>query len=320
MKNKIFIVAIALALCTVSASVKAQSSWTSGTNKLYTNPSATCVGIGTSFPTDKLNVVNGHIRIGDALAYPLQNYDLRLKFGYAEAIQLGVWENNNTLSFKADKFSFNTGNVGIGVSNPQYKLDVDGKVFLRTCEWRGDRGAYSYLQWQAHTLVMGVPAGTAAVTRLYLTSGGSSDYDHLYSEFKMFTAYSDGSQVAKIKLNTEENCWINTPGYIGIGTETPQNKLDVRGAIRADEIYVNVASGADFVFDESYKLRPLSEVKEYVEKNQHLPEIPSAEEMQQKGVNMNDLQMQLLQKVEELTLYILQQEQRIQQLETQIKR
>ena len=53
--------------------------------------------------------------------------------------------------------------------------------------------------------------------------------------------------------------------------------------------------------------------------NQHLPEIPSATEMQEKGVNINELQIQLLQKVEELTLYIIQQEQRIQELESQLK-
>ena len=96
--------------------------------------------------------------------------------------------------------------------------------------------------------------------------------------------------------------------------------MDVRGTVRADEIIVKQVSGADFVFDKSYILRPLSEVKEYVQQNQHLPEIPSAEEMQEKGVNINELQMQLLQKVEELTLYILQQEQRIQELESYLSK
>jgi len=75
-------------------------------------------------------------------------------------------------------------------------------------------------------------------------------------------------------------------------------------------------SGADFVFDKSYKLRPLSEVQNYILQNQHLPEIPSAVEMQTKGVKINELQIQLLQKVEELTLYIIQQEQRIKDLES----
>ena len=117
-----------------------------------------------------------------------------------------------------------------------------------------------------------------------------------------------------------DNCWINTPGYVGIGTTTPQHKLDVRGAIRADAVYVYNVAGADYVFDKSYNLRPLNELSSYIEENQHLPEIPSAEEMQQNGVNMNELQMQLLQKVEELTLYVIQQDKRIQELESQLNK
>lgn len=105
---------------------------------------------------------------------------------------------------------------------------------------------------------------------------------------------------------------------IGIGTTNPLYNLDVRGTIRANEIIVNNVTGADFVFEKSYKLRPLSEVQSFIQKNQHLPEIPSAAEMQEKGVSMTELQIQLLQKVEELTLYIIQQDQRIKELESQL--
>ena len=105
---------------------------------------------------------------------------------------------------------------------------------------------------------------------------------------------------------------------IGIGTTNPLYNLDVRGTIRANEIIVNNVTGADFVFEKSYKLRPLSEVQSFIQKNQHLPEIPSAAEMQENGVNMTELQIQLLQKVEELTLYIIQQDQRIKELESQL--
>ena len=135
----------------------------------------------------------------------------------------------------------------------------------------------------------------------------------------MYTAYDEATQVAKIQLNTMNNCWFNNTGYVGIGTTSPTHKLDVRGTIRADEILVNHVSGADFVFDKSYNLRPLSEVSEYVQQHQHLPEIPSAAEMQENAVNMNELQMQLLQKVEELTLYIIQHDQRIKELEERLK-
>lgn len=104
---------------------------------------------------------------------------------------------------------------------------------------------------------------------------------------------------------------------VGIGTQNPQYKLDVAGGIRAQEIVVET-TGADFVFADDYQLRPLSEVKEFIQANKHLPEIQSAKDMQENGVSVSELQTQLLQKIEELTLYILQQEERIKVLEAEI--
>ena len=91
------------------------------------------------------------------------------------------------------------------------------------------------------------------------------------------------------------------------------------GTIRASEIIVST-TGADFVFADDYELRPLSEVKTFIQENKHLPEIKSAQEMQENGVGINELQTQLLQKIEELTLYILQQEERIKALETELNK
>ena len=111
---------------------------------------------------------------------------------------------------------------------------------------------------------------------------------------------------------------LATNGNVGIGTTSPSYKLDVAGAIRANEIIVNT-TGADFVFADDYQLRPLSEVKAFITENKHLPEIKSAQEMQENGVGVNELQTQLLQKIEELTLYILQQEEKIKQQDLRIK-
>lgn len=107
-------------------------------------------------------------------------------------------------------------------------------------------------------------------------------------------------------------------GNLGVGTTSPTHELDVRGTIRANEIVVNT-TGADFVFADDYQLRPLSEVKTFIQENKHLPEIKSAQEMQENGVGINELQTQLLQKIEELTLYILQQEERIRLQEERIE-
>jgi hypothetical protein len=121
--------------------------------------------------------------------------------------------------------------------------------------------------------------------------------------------------------------WFNDPYVylpqstvkVGIGTSSPTHKLDVRGTIRANEVLVNIPNGADFVFDNNYHLMPLDELSEYVQQNKHLPEVESAAEMEQDGVTMGEMQIKLLQKIEELTLYIIQQEQRIKDLESKLK-
>ena len=105
---------------------------------------------------------------------------------------------------------------------------------------------------------------------------------------------------------------------VGIGTTTPSYMLDVNGTIRANEIIVNSGS-ADFVFAEDYNLRSLSEVQQFIQEHKHLPEIQSAEQMEKNGVSVNELQIQLLQKIEELTLYLIQQEQTIQDLQQQVE-
>lgn len=105
---------------------------------------------------------------------------------------------------------------------------------------------------------------------------------------------------------------------VGIGTATPNYMLDVNGTIRANEIIVNSGS-ADFVFADDYNLRSLSEVHQFIQEHKHLPEIQSAEQMEKNGVSVNELQIQLLQKIEELTLYLIQQEQTIQNLQQQVE-
>lgn len=108
-------------------------------------------------------------------------------------------------------------------------------------------------------------------------------------------------------------------GNIGIGTENPKAKLDVRGKIIADEVEIKVNKGADFVFEPDYNLKSLSEVEAFVKKNKHLPEVPSEKQMQEEGINVNDMQIKLLQKIEELTLYLIQQEKLLLEQSEQIE-
>lgn len=321
MKKSFFLVTIWLL---VTSYASAQSWISTQNNNLVVYPDTTKVGIGTGIPTEKLHLVEGAIRLGRKTAFPgifpFQWVAPAIKFGNGENIKIGLLEgsfSSTTLCFFAPKFNFITGNVGIGTSNPQYKLDVNGKLYLRAATTIGG-WTQSFLQWPGHKLIMGSPAGNDKPVLLELMPGGA-DNTTLYSRFTMYTATGEGIQEARISFTTIGDSWFNNNGNVGIGTNSPQYKLDVNGVIRANEIIVSIPSGADYVFDSNYTLRPLSEVSEFITAHHHLPEIPSAEEMKANGVNMNEMQIQLLQKIEELTLYILQQEERIKQLEEQLK-
>jgi len=98
---------------------------------------------------------------------------------------------------------------------------------------------------------------------------------------------------------------FNYDGNVGIGTQNPTHLLTVNGTVKAEELILNTV-GADFVFEDDYKLRSLNEVEAYIKENKHLPEIPSAEEMSKDGIGAGKFQSKLLQKVEELTLYMIE--------------
>lgn len=96
-------------------------------------------------------------------------------------------------------------------------------------------------------------------------------------------------------------------GNIGIGTGSPDMKLTVAGTIHSTEVKVDTSIPTpDYVFDSGYELTSLNEVKKYIDKNHHLPEIPSAAQVAKEGINLGEMNTRLLKKVEELTLYLIE--------------
>ncbi|WP_411032058.1 hypothetical protein [Spongiimicrobium sp. 3-5] len=114
---------------------------------------------------------------------------------------------------------------------------------------------------------------------------------------------------------------IGANGKVGIGTTNPDMKLTVNGHIHAEEVKIDLSVPApDYVFKKDYNLRSIEEVEEFIKENSHLPEIPSAKEFEQHGVMQAEMDMNLLKKIEELTLYTIQQQKEIEELKLQNKR
>jgi len=115
-------------------------------------------------------------------------------------------------------------------------------------------------------------------------------------------------------------------GNVGIGIENPDSPLTVNGKIHCSEVQVDLDfPGPDYVFEkyytgaselkEDYTMPTLEEVEAFTKENHHLPNIPSAKEIQEEGLHLKEMTNLLLQKVEELTLYTIEQEKRIKTLE-----
>ena len=207
------------------------------------------------------------------------------------------------------------GNVGIGTTNPRASLDMAkdisngqlGTVFGRLPEVN-ETGLGTYL---------GVKGYATQGNDLYNLKSFSIVHD-FYGQTNSSINFLRGGSVLGgcITFSTFDNTEkmrIAGNGNVGIGTINPTSKLTVAGNINSREVKVSVDAGADFVFDKDYALPSLQEVEKFVTENKHLPEIASAKEMQKEGINLSEMNIKLLQKIEELTLYVIEQQKLITQ-------
>ena len=187
---------------------------------------------------------------------------------------------------------YNSGNVGIGTSNPLEKLHVADHIRV------GEDPDYSTVYGELYHN----GGGTGFVINANAGGGGWAD---LY-----------------FQTNGTTKMFIESAGNVGIGTTTLASgyKLSVDGKVACEEVFVEYSGNwPDYVFSPEYNLLNLTELEDHIKKNNHLPGIPSAEEIEESGFHLAEMQKLVLQKVEELTLYTIEQGKLIKELQEELK-
>ena len=145
-------------------------------------------------------------------------------------------------------------------------------------------------------------------------NGGYAGVKNIGLDFKIHDPNKPGISDAKITA-----LLIASTGNVGIGINNPQNKLDVNGTIHAKEVKVDLSGWPDYVFKTDYALLTLEEVEKHIKEKGYLPSVPSEADVLKNGINLGDNQRLLLQKIEELTLYSIEQNKQIKELKNENK-
>ncbi len=300
----------------------------------YLTINAGNVGIGTTNPYDVLNVAktgNNQLVLQD-LSSAADGVGGGLKFlGYTNGTTGGAYfatiqgvkaptspggilklftSDNVGNSFERLRID-NVGNVGIGTNAPVAKLTVGSYLGTMTSTTGialgGDQNTIEFLNSNYGlgygAKLYGMDQGNGLTSFRLAVRGNSSTWtDALYVK-----AGDNGGGGGNL-------------GYIGIGSNNPDARLTVNGTVHSKEVKVDLnIPGPDYVFERDYKLPALEEIKSYIDQNKHLPEVPSAAEIERNGVKLGEMNMVLLKKVEELTLYAIEQKQRDQDQVKQIE-
>ncbi|MFI5163411.1 MAG: hypothetical protein ACHQHN_19180 [Sphingobacteriales bacterium] len=294
-----------------------QAQWTTSGSNIY-NSNTGNVGIGTTSPRSKLDVINtggnSQLSLGDN--GNISNSSTIRMFGNSGQYNWLIGSSNNvssalefTPSTTAAGTTFstpamtilNTGSVGIGLTSPNASLDVFGSDNDAIRITDNGRGGQQVLTFNA--------------------SSGSSPYT--------WNIWGDPSGPANGSLyigqtitnpTTGATMTFQTNGNVGIGTTNPQGyKLAVNGSAIATSMTVKLyANWPDYVFKRDYHLPKLTDIKTYIDANHRLPEMPSEQQIAKDGLNLGEMNKLLVKKIEELTLYMFKEDKRNDALQSQV--
>lgn len=199
-------------------------------------------------------------------------------------IQFNVHDDAGIADSKLTAMAINSnGNVGIGIKSPAYKLNISQDILMNN---------------DMDIAQFGVSGSSDPAKRLII------GYD------------MNGAGFGFIKAGWFQHQWTSLAlqpngGNVGIGITNPAEKLAVNGNIRSKEVRVEAANWPDYVFDENYKVGKLEELESYIKTNKHLPEMPTAKDVEVNGVALGEMNELLLKKVEELTLHLIEQQKQL---------
>lgn len=287
------------------------------------------VGIGTDSPEAKLQINTANemplkMVSRDASFYfshHLLSLSAKSTFGYVPYIEWRAPNGNRQayLGWQKDyfnlglengyDFAISGGDVGIGTTSPDNKLHIkipngslgfDQAIRVQTNLGIGHVNRGGGMIMQNHDVITG---GIFAVRQENNWRGALTFYTHTSTSGNSFgTSFT-------------EKMRITGQGNIGIGTTSPSYKLHVNGEAYATKFWApNNASWPDYVFGDDYELDKIEKVEQFIAQHHHLPNIPSAAEVKESGVDIVDIQARLLQKIEELTLYMIEQNKKIESL------
>jgi len=241
-------------------------------------------------------------------------------------------------------YNSNTGNVGIGVTNPLVLLQVGPAnpltntpfdfIFGKGAPIGNTAGSYSYLSEYQQSSTGNI---NRFQTSLYRRIAGSTWQGTAYRlQFAVDNSFTDGSKAylevggddpninggGFIALGTagSDRLVVTNAGGVGIGTtDTKGYLLAVNGSAIATSMTVKLNSNwPDYVFKPNYRLPDLATLKTYININHHLPDVPSADEIAKDGLDLGDMDKLLMKKTEELTLYLIEKDKQLKEQQAQI--